>query len=148
MKLENGSGSSTQRQNPCPEQPGGLDAVAPAYLFGGLLAQIQTRVLYFFWDGQHWVPQEVLFLPREEGGQGLIHLASRVGIYRVQCLQRGHAWTDGSNMLNPDPSPETPIGLPGRGLSAGHPLHQGGQKSPAAVEGKVQRKGDEPPRGL
>lgn len=110
VKLENGSGSSTQRQNPCPEQPRGLDAVAPPYLFGGLLAQIQTRVLYFFWDGQHWVPQGVLFLPREEGGQGLIHLASRVGIYRVQCLQCGLAWTDGSNMPNPDPSPETPAG--------------------------------------
>lgn len=61
-----------QRQNPCPEQPGGLDAVAPDYLFGGLLAQIQTRVLYFFWDGQHWVPQGVLFPP----GQQDCHLQS------------------------------------------------------------------------
>ncbi|TWW71207.1 RNA-directed DNA polymerase from mobile element jockey [Takifugu flavidus] len=37
----------------------------------GLLAQLQTRVLAFFWDGMHWVQQGVLYLPREEGGQGL-----------------------------------------------------------------------------
>uniref|UniRef100_A0A672IAI4 Reverse transcriptase domain-containing protein n=1 Tax=Salarias fasciatus TaxID=181472 RepID=A0A672IAI4_SALFA len=43
----------------------------------GLLAQIQRKMIDFFWDGLHWVPQGVLFLDREEGGQGLVHLASR-----------------------------------------------------------------------
>lgn len=94
----------------------------------------------------------MLFLPREKGGQGLIHLASRVAIYRVKCFQRGHTWTDGSAMPNPDPGPETPAetapSYSQAVVSAGHPLHQGGWKSPAAVEGKVQREGEEPPHGL
>ncbi|TWW54318.1 Transposon TX1 uncharacterized 149 kDa protein ORF 2, partial [Takifugu flavidus] len=54
----------------------------------GLLAQPQTRVLAFFWDGMHWVQQGVLYLPREEGGQGLIHLASRTAAFRIQFVQR------------------------------------------------------------
>lgn len=31
----------------------------------------------FFWDKLHWVPQSVLYLPKDEGGQGLVHLDSR-----------------------------------------------------------------------
>src|SRR4029434_8555301 len=38
--------------------------------------------------GLHWIPQSVLFLPKEEGGQGLVHLASRVAAFRLQFLQR------------------------------------------------------------
>ncbi|KAJ4946628.1 hypothetical protein JOQ06_024291, partial [Pogonophryne albipinna] len=54
----------------------------------GLLAQIQKKLVDFFWEGLHWVPQGVLFLSREEGGQGLIHLASRTATFRIQFLQR------------------------------------------------------------
>ncbi|TWW55985.1 hypothetical protein D4764_09G0010350 [Takifugu flavidus] len=54
----------------------------------GLLEQLQARVLSFFWDGMHWVQQGVLHLPREEGGQGLIHLASRTATFRIQFIQR------------------------------------------------------------
>ena len=54
----------------------------------GLLMRIQESIVNFFWDGLHWVPQGVLFLPREEGGQGLIHLASRTAAFRLQFLQR------------------------------------------------------------
>ncbi|KAJ4946632.1 hypothetical protein JOQ06_024295, partial [Pogonophryne albipinna] len=54
----------------------------------GLLAQIQKKFVDFFWEGLHWVPQGVLFLSREEGGQGLIHLASRTATFRIQFLQR------------------------------------------------------------
>ncbi|TWW54086.1 Transposon TX1 uncharacterized 149 kDa protein ORF 2 [Takifugu flavidus] len=54
----------------------------------GLLGQLQTRVLAFFWDGMLWVQQGVLYLPREEGGQGLIHLASRTAAFRIQFVQR------------------------------------------------------------
>ncbi|TWW74491.1 hypothetical protein D4764_14G0004940 [Takifugu flavidus] len=54
----------------------------------GLLEQLQARVLSFFWDGMHWVQQGVLYLPREEGGQGLIHLASRTATFRIQFIQR------------------------------------------------------------
>ncbi len=42
----------------------------------------------FFWDKLHWVPQSVLFLPKEEGGQGLIHLQSRIAAFRLQRIQR------------------------------------------------------------
>ena len=54
----------------------------------GLLAHIQARMVDFFWDRLHWVPQCVLFLPREEGGQGLVHLASRAATFRLQFIQR------------------------------------------------------------
>lgn len=54
----------------------------------GLLAEIQAKLVNFFWDGLHWVPQGVLFLPKEEGGQGLIHLASRTATFRLQFIQR------------------------------------------------------------
>lgn len=53
-----------------------------------LLARIQSVIVDFFWDRLHWVPQSVLFLPREEGGQGLIHLASRGAAFRLQFAQR------------------------------------------------------------
>ena len=43
----------------------------------GLLQKIQTVLLNFYWDKLHWVPQSVLYLPKEEGGQGLVHLGSR-----------------------------------------------------------------------
>ncbi|KAK3514686.1 hypothetical protein QTP70_027776 [Hemibagrus guttatus] len=42
-----------------------------------LLANIQAQLVDFFWDGLHWIPQSVLHLPKEEGGQGLVQLFSR-----------------------------------------------------------------------
>ena len=53
-----------------------------------LLAKIQAVLVHFFWDKLHWIPQSVLFLPLEEGGQGLVHLASRGAAFRLQFLQR------------------------------------------------------------
>ncbi|KAK3548697.1 hypothetical protein QTP70_016989, partial [Hemibagrus guttatus] len=37
-----------------------------------LLASIQALLVDFFWDGLHWIPQSILHLPKEEGGQGLV----------------------------------------------------------------------------
>uniref|UniRef100_A0AAQ4RMD0 Reverse transcriptase domain-containing protein n=1 Tax=Gasterosteus aculeatus aculeatus TaxID=481459 RepID=A0AAQ4RMD0_GASAC len=54
----------------------------------GFLANLQKKMVDFFWGGLHWVPQGVLFLPREEGGQGLVHLASRTTTFRLQFLQK------------------------------------------------------------
>ena len=54
----------------------------------GLLAEIQRRMVDFLWGGLHWVPQGVMFLAREEGGQGLVHLASRTATFRLQFVQR------------------------------------------------------------
>ncbi|KAF1378060.1 hypothetical protein PFLUV_G00185660 [Perca fluviatilis] len=53
-----------------------------------LLAKIQAVLVNFFWDKLHWIPQSVLFLPLEKGGQGLNHLASRGAAFRLQFLQR------------------------------------------------------------
>lgn len=39
-------------------------------------------------DQLHWVPQCVLFLPKIQGDQGLIHLPSRVSALRLQFAQR------------------------------------------------------------
>lgn len=41
----------------------------------------------FFRDRLHWIPQSVLFLSKEEGGQGLIHLESWKAAFRLQFLQ-------------------------------------------------------------
>uniref|UniRef100_A0A3B5R4A8 Reverse transcriptase domain-containing protein n=1 Tax=Xiphophorus maculatus TaxID=8083 RepID=A0A3B5R4A8_XIPMA len=54
----------------------------------GLLMKVQAEMVKFFWNGLHWVPQSVLFLPREEGGQGLVHLASRTATFRLQFVQK------------------------------------------------------------
>ncbi|KAI7804071.1 pol-like protein [Triplophysa rosa] len=53
-----------------------------------LVAKIQAILVDFFWDKLHWVPQNVLFLPKEEGGQGLVHLQSRIAAFRLQFVQR------------------------------------------------------------
>lgn len=53
-----------------------------------LLVKIQAILVDFFWDKLHWIPQNVLFLPKEEGGQGLIHLQSRVATFRLQFIQK------------------------------------------------------------
>uniref|UniRef100_A0A3Q3MAR8 Reverse transcriptase domain-containing protein n=1 Tax=Labrus bergylta TaxID=56723 RepID=A0A3Q3MAR8_9LABR len=53
-----------------------------------LLCNIQRVLVDFFWDRLHWIPQSVLFLPKEEGGHGLVHLASRGATLRLQFLQR------------------------------------------------------------
>lgn len=39
-----------------------------------LLAKIQSSLFDFYWDKLHWVPHRVLYLPKEEGGQALVHL--------------------------------------------------------------------------
>ncbi|KAL2076888.1 hypothetical protein ACEWY4_027518 [Coilia grayii] len=53
-----------------------------------LITQIQALLIDFFWDKLHWIPQSVLYLPKEDGGQGLVHLASRGAAFRLQFIQR------------------------------------------------------------
>ncbi|KAK0155415.1 Transposon TX1 uncharacterized protein [Merluccius polli] len=53
-----------------------------------LLSRIQAMLVNFFWDKLHWIPQAVLYLPKDEGGQGLVHLASRGAAFRLQFIQR------------------------------------------------------------
>lgn len=50
----------------------------------GLLSPIQALPLSSFWDRFHWLPQAVPFLPKDEGGEELAHLASRGAAFRLQ----------------------------------------------------------------
>ncbi len=52
-----------------------------------LLVGLQKAFVNFFWDGCHWLPPGILYLPVAEGGQGLIHLESKVMAMRLQSLQ-------------------------------------------------------------
>ena len=54
----------------------------------GLLQEVQSVLVDFFWDKLHWVSQSVLFLTKEEGGHGLVHLLSRLTTFRLQFVQR------------------------------------------------------------
>lgn len=53
-----------------------------------LLSKIQALLVDFFWDKMHWVSQSILFLPKEEGGQGLVHLQSKLASFRLVFVQR------------------------------------------------------------
>ncbi len=53
-----------------------------------LLAAVQALLVNFCWDKLHWVTQSILFLSKEEGGQGLVNLQSRTAAFRLQFIQR------------------------------------------------------------
>ncbi|KAK3547471.1 hypothetical protein QTP86_021027, partial [Hemibagrus guttatus] len=53
-----------------------------------LIKEVQKRIVNFFWAGQHWTRAPVLYLPVQEGGQGLIDLSCRVRTFRLQAAQR------------------------------------------------------------
>ncbi len=53
-----------------------------------LVRSIQQRMVEFFWSGQHWLKASVLYLPLQEGGQGLVDIRSRVRAFRLQTAQR------------------------------------------------------------
>lgn len=52
-----------------------------------LLRHIQKIYVDFFGDGHHWLPPAILFLPVNEGGQGLIDLADKVKAMRLKVAQ-------------------------------------------------------------
>lgn len=53
----------------------------------GVLGKIQVMMINFFWDRLHWLPLNVLYLPKEEGGQGVVDLISRKVAFRLQFVQ-------------------------------------------------------------
>ena len=70
----------------------------------GLIEGIQRAVVDFFWSGLHWLRAAVLYLPVQEGGQGLVDIASRIKAFRLQTAQRllysfGLPWTDTACVL-------------------------------------------------
>lgn len=53
-----------------------------------IIDSLQKLLLEFFWGGKHWLKPAVVYLPRDEGGQGLISIAGRVAAFRLQAIQR------------------------------------------------------------
>jgi len=49
---------------------------------------IQRLLVNFFWSGRHWLKEAILYLPVQEGGQGLINLKSRYAAFRLKTVQR------------------------------------------------------------
>lgn len=54
----------------------------------GLVEEIQKVLLEFFWNRRHSLRPAVLYFPSDEGGQGLVSIASRVAAFRLQAAQR------------------------------------------------------------
>ncbi|TWW77432.1 Transposon TX1 uncharacterized 149 kDa protein ORF 2 [Takifugu flavidus] len=63
-----------------------LEAIGSSTGDRGCIETLQSKKMFLasLLDSQ----QGVLYLPREEGGQGLIHLASRTAAFRIQFVQR------------------------------------------------------------
>lgn len=53
-----------------------------------LLQKLQKDFVDFFWDGFHWLPSGILYLPVNEGGQGLIELSAKIRAMRLKSAQR------------------------------------------------------------
>ncbi len=53
-----------------------------------LLSDIQRVLIDFFWEKLHWVSQSVLYLSKDEGGQGLINVQSRTAAFRMRFIHR------------------------------------------------------------
>jgi len=49
---------------------------------------VQKLFVNFFWSGQHWLRESVLYLQVHEGGQGLMDIKSKVAAFRLQTAQR------------------------------------------------------------
>ena len=54
----------------------------------GLMEEIQRLIIDFFWAGHHWIRAAALYLPVEEGGQGLMDISSRIWAFRLEVGQR------------------------------------------------------------
>ena len=54
----------------------------------GLLADLQCKLVDFFWSGHHWLKAAVLYMTIHEGGQALLELESRVAAFRLKAVQR------------------------------------------------------------
>ena len=63
-------------------------AQAEILILDSLIDNIQKHLVDFFWTGQHWIRAAALYLPVEEGEQGLVHVRSIVISFRLQTVQR------------------------------------------------------------
>ena len=49
---------------------------------------IQSKFVEFLWQGKHWISKEMLYLPVNMGGQGLVHIISRIHDFGIQFVYR------------------------------------------------------------
>lgn len=54
----------------------------------GLIQAIQRHLVTLFWSGYHWVQSAALYLPIQEGGQGLVDIKARIMTFCLQTAQR------------------------------------------------------------
>ena len=52
-----------------------------------LLPKVQAILVDAFWDKLHWLPQSLLYLLKEEGRHGLMHLASRRSTFWLEFIR-------------------------------------------------------------
>lgn len=52
-----------------------------------LVKEIQMKIVDFFWTGEQWTRAPVLYLPVQQGGQGLMDIPSRIKSFRIQATQ-------------------------------------------------------------
>ncbi|KAK3531523.1 hypothetical protein QTP70_024911, partial [Hemibagrus guttatus] len=52
------------------------------------ITDLQAMMVDFFWNKLHWLPQSILYLAKEESGQGLIHLSSRTVAFHLCFVQK------------------------------------------------------------
>lgn len=69
-----------------------------------LVDDIQKQLIDFFWTEQHWIQAAALYLPVEEGGQGLVDIRSKIMSFRLQTAQRllyqcGLRWQETAEQL-------------------------------------------------
>lgn len=54
----------------------------------GFIREIQKVFIDFFWNGNHWLKETILYLQLNEGGQGLMDIKSKVAAFRLQTAQK------------------------------------------------------------
>ena len=51
-----------------------------------LLVKSYGWLCKFLWQRKHFISKEMLYLPIDMGGQGLIHIISRIRHFRIQFV--------------------------------------------------------------
>ena len=50
------------------------------------ISSLQKVLIYFAWQGRHWVKRDILYLRKSHGGLGLVHFLSRLHAFRLRFI--------------------------------------------------------------
>ena len=64
-------------------------ALHPPKLF---IDNSQKQFVDFFWQGRHWIHKSVPAKPNNLGGQGLIHIVSRLECLRIEFVKKKYVY--------------------------------------------------------